>query len=113
MDFTITLIDERLKALRWNIVDVQAWGDNWLSKVMEKADRCIDEICQLAIEDETNTILTLDEKQQVRDYLDAQGIVLTAVKQYPEVIKMQIVSAARVKTAAERQAEFEASLLTK
>jgi len=110
MDFTITLADERVKALRWNIVDLQAWADNWLNKMEVKADQCIDAICQLAFDDETHTILTLAEKQQLRDALDAQGIVLTSIEQIPVGIKRQIVAAARVQTAAERQAEFEAGL---
>lgn len=112
MDFTITITDEKVKALRWNIVDIQAWADNWLDKMKVKADQCVDAICQLAIEDETHTILTLAEKQQIRDWLDANGIVLTSIKQLPDNIKAQIVTAARVQTAAERQAEADAELPT-
>jgi len=106
-NYTIPLSSEEEKALLWDMVSIQEWAEN---AVFNKARQCADEICCLALEDKTHTILTLAEKRQLRDALDAQGIVLTSVKQIPVGIKRQIVAAARVKSAAERQAEFEAGL---
>jgi len=106
-DYTITISDEEEKALLWDIVVPQEWADN---AIHNKARRCADEICRLALEDATHTILTIEEKRQLRDWLDNQEIVLTSIKQLPENIKRQIVAAARVKSAAERNAEAEAEM---
>ena len=100
--YTVTLTVEEEKALLCDMISIQDWAEN---AVFNKARQCADEICRLALEDKTHTILTLAEKQQLRDALDAQGIVLTSVKQIPLNIKRQIVAAARIKSAAERQAE--------
>lgn len=100
--YTVTLTVEEEKALLWDMISIQDWAEN---AVFNKARQCADEICRLALEDKTHTILTLAEKRQLRDALDAQGIVLTSVKQIPLNIKRQIVAAARIKSAAERQAE--------
>lgn len=105
--YTVTLTVEEEKALLWDMISIQDWAEN---AVFNKARQCADEICRLALEDKTHTILTLAEKRQLRDALDAQGIVLTSVKQIPLNIKRQIVAAARIKSAAERQAEAEASI---
>jgi len=106
-EYIITLTAEEEKALLWDMISIQDWAEN---AVFNKARQCADEICRLALEDKTHTILTLAEKQQLRDALDAQGIVLTSVKQIPLNIKRQIVAAARIKSAAERQAKAEASI---
>ena len=101
-DYTVTLTAEEEKALLWDMISIQEWAEN---AVFNKVRWSTDEICRLALENQTHTILTLEEKRQLRDSLDAQGIVLTSVKQIPAAIKRQIVAAARIKTAAERQAE--------
>ena len=103
IDFT----NEEEKALLWDVATVQEWVNNVL---YNKARQCADEICKQALEDKTHTILTLAEKRLLRDWLDANDIVLTSVKQLPVNIKRQVVAAARVKSAVEREAEREAEL---
>lgn len=99
--FSITIDDEVQKALEWDIVDLDMWANN---AIFNKARRCADEICRLALEDKTHTILSLENKQLLRDYLTDQGIVLTSVKDLPENIKKEIVKRANIESAAERQA---------
>lgn len=100
--FEITIDDEVQKAMEWDIVDLDIWANN---AVFNKARQCGDEICKQALEDKTHTILSLADKQLLRDYLNNQGIVLTSVKQLPDNIKKEIVKRAVIKSAAERQAE--------
>ena len=50
----------------------------------------------------------VEEKRQLRDYLNNQGVVLTSIARLPDNVKALIVAAARVKSAAERVAEEEA-----
>ena len=102
--FNITINDESQKALEWDIVDLDAWANN---AVNNKIQQCADAICQLALEDETDTILSAEDKQLLRTYLDDNGIVLTSVKKLPNNIKREIVKRANIKSAAERQAELE------
>ena len=104
--FNIEIDDEVQKALEWDIVNLDLWANN---AVFNKARRCADEICKLALEDKTHTILSLEDKQLLRTYLDNQNIVITSVKQLPDNIKKEIVKRANIKSAAEREAEFEAS----
>jgi hypothetical protein len=75
------LTDAEVKALRWDIVDLKEWGKNALKN---KARQCIDRI--------------------VEDVTDKRAVQIGTVE------KEQIVLDANIKTAAERQAEFEASL---
>ena len=100
--FSITIDDEVQKALEWNILDLDVWANN---AVFNKARQCADKICDLALEDKTHTILSLEDKQLLRTYLDNQGIVLTSIKQLPDNIKKEIVKRANIKSAAEREAE--------
>ena len=100
----IEIDDEVQKALEWDIVNLDFWANN---AIFNKARQCADEICKLALEDATHTILSLADKQLLRDYLDTQGIVLTSVKQLPDNIKKEIVKRAVIKSAAERNAEEE------
>jgi hypothetical protein len=109
MDYTVTLTDVEEKALLWDMMDIQGWIDN---AVYNKVRQCTDEICRLALEDQTATILAKAEKRQIQASLNAQGIVLTSIKQLPGDIKGQIVAAARIKSAKEREAELLASLET-
>ena len=104
--FNITIDDEVQKALEWDIVNLDIWANN---AIYNKARRCADEICRLALEDKTHTILSLEDKQLLRQYLDNQGIVLTSIKQLPDNIKKEIVKKANIQSAAERQAELEAN----
>jgi len=101
---SVTIDDEVQKALEWDIVDLDIWANN---AVFNKARQCADEICKLALEDKTHAILSLENKQLLRDYLTTQGIVLTSVKDLPANIKKEIVKRANIKSAAERQAEIE------
>lgn len=102
--FEITIDDEVQKALEWDILDLDIWANN---AIFNKARKCADEICTKALEDKTHTILSLADKQLLRDYLTNQGIVITSVKHLPDSIKKEIVKRAVIKSAAERQAEQE------
>jgi hypothetical protein len=101
---TVSITDEEEKALLTDMTSIQDWLDN---AIHNKARQCIDGLCQLALDDQTNAILTAEEKQELVSALAAQGKFITTVKQLPPDIKAQIVSNARVKSAAERQAERE------
>jgi len=106
---SIEIDDEVEKALEWDIAtDLET---HFRKFVFAKARQCAIEICRLALEDHTHTILSLADKQLLRTYLDNQGIVLTSVNQLPDNIKKEIVKRANIKSAAERQAEFEAKPL--
>ena len=102
--FNIEIDDEVQKALEWDIVNLDIWANN---AIFQKARRCAIEICKLALEDTTHTILSLEDKQLLRDYLSNQGIVLTSVEQLPDNIKKEIVKRANIQSAAEREAENE------
>ena len=104
---SVQITDEEKKALEWDIVSLQEWADNALHN---KARRCADEIIRLALEDKTHTILSLEDKQLLRTYLDNQGIVITSIKQLPNNIKAEIVKRANIQSAAERNAEEEKKL---
>ena len=99
--FNITIDDEVEKALEWDIVNLDMWANN---AIFNKARQCADEICKQALEDKTHTILSLEDKQLLRDYLSNQGIVLTSIKDLPDSIKKEIVKRANIESAAERQA---------
>ena len=95
-----TLDDIVQKALEWDIaVPLEEWFHN---AVTEKYRHCADAICQLALDDKTHTILSLDDKKLLRDYLNNQDIVITSIKQLPENIKREIVKRANIKSANER-----------
>ena len=100
--FSITIDDEVQKAMEWDIVSLDIWANN---VIFNKARQCADEICRLALEDNTHTILSLEDKQLLRDWLTNQGVVLTSVKQLPDNIKKEIVKRAVIQSAAERQPE--------
>ena len=104
--FTIQIDDAQEKALEWDIVNL----DTLPNAIYTKADWCIERICEMAIKDKTNTILSAPDRQQLRNYLDNQGIVLTSIKDIPLNIKKEIVKRANIKSATERQAELEAEM---
>lgn len=100
--FNITIDDAMEKAMEWDIMSLDAWAQNAINN---KARRCSDEICQMALDDQTDTILSTENKQLLRQYLDNQGIHFISVKQLPISIKKEIVKRANIKSAAEREAE--------
>ncbi len=100
--FDITIDDEVQKAMEWDIVDLDVWANN---AIFNKARQCADEICKQALDDTTHTILSLADKQLLRDWLTDQGIILSSVKQLPDNIKKEIVKRANIQSAAQRQAE--------
>ena len=102
--FEITIDDEVQKALEWDIVNLDVWARN---AVFNKARLCTDAICQMALDDDTDTILSSSDKQLLRQYLDNNNIVLTSVKKLPDNIKKEIVKRANIQSAAERQEEIE------
>ena len=107
---TVTVSDEEEKALLWKVVSLQEWADN---AIHSKARKCMNEICMIAIEDKTHTIITKAEKIQLRDWLNNNNIILSSVNQLPNNIKDMIVAAANIKSAAERKAEFESTPIVK
>jgi hypothetical protein len=110
-EFTIT--DEQVKALSTDMIssNPNVVFLDWLQNAIQnKARQCIDQVCEDALNDQTNTILTITEKQEIVSGLAKSGRIITTVKQMPQVVKDLIVQKARVKTAAKRQAEFEASM---
>lgn len=100
--FTVTLTEGEEKALLTDMISIQEWLCNALHN---KARQCVDKVCEEALNDQTDTILNRSEKGQVVSELAKQGTIITTVKRLPEAVKSQIVAAARVKSAAERQAE--------
>ena len=105
MRYIVELTAEQEKALLTDMLDISLWIGN---AIHNKARQCIDEVCRQALEDNTDTILTKAEKQEIVASLAANGKVISTVKGLPETIKLDIVSKARVKSAAERQSEWEA-----
>lgn len=110
----LTITDEELKALEWDIaakneqgdVDVNGTIDWWVKNaIAEKARRCILRICREALADKTNTILSTADKQALRQYLDNQGIVLAEISDLPENVIREIVKRANIQSAVERNAE--------
>jgi len=104
-EYAVILTEEEEKALLWNMVDIQEWLDN---AIHNKARQCIDSVCHQALT--TGEALTAEEKREIVTVLSASGEIITSVKKLPEFIKAQIVSKARIKSAAERNAEEEAEL---
>jgi len=93
MVITIDLTDEEEKALLYVAYDVQEWAEN---AVRNRIRQAADQICTEAIEDETDTILTAQQKQQLRTALDNAGINLVTVSKIPVNIKRAIVAAANI-----------------
>jgi len=98
--YTIQITDEQEKALLWNIVDLQDWLE---TSLYGKAERLADKICRLALEDQTNTILTAAEKQTLRSYLTTQGIIFTSIEKLPLYVKSQIVAHANITLAKDKE----------
>lgn len=102
MKIIITLDDDTIKAMAWDIVDINAWVNN---AIFNKDRQCKDEICRIALEDHSNTVLSLADKVIIREALGNLGIILTTTKRIPEAIKRQIVQKANIKSAAQRKDE--------
>ncbi|MBA7472200.1 MAG: hypothetical protein GH156_00550 [Dehalococcoidia bacterium] len=80
-EYTVTLSDEEEKALLTDMVSIQEWLDN---VIHNKARQCIDMI--------------------VEQHSDRQP------KKLPVEEKLRVVREAKVESAAERQAKFEAEM---
>lgn len=106
-EYTVKLTTEQEKALLTDMISIQQWIEN---AIYNKARQCIDKVCEEALDDASNTILTTEEKTLIASELAAQGHVIGRIKFMPESIKMQIVAAARVKSGAERNAEAETEI---
>ena len=107
MNYTVTLSEEQEKALLTDMGSIQDWLNN---AIHNKARQMVDKICDKALSDQTDTILTSTEKQEIVTLLASQGKIISTVKQMPENIKLEIVKKARIKSAAEREAELKASM---
>ena len=105
--YIISLMEEEEKALLTDMIFIQDWLDN---AIHNKAGQCVDNVCHEALSEQEHKILTAEEKQQIVTQLASQGKIISTVKQMPENIKLEIVKKARVKSAAERQAELEAAM---
>ncbi len=80
-DYTVTVSDEEEKALLTDMISIQDWLDN---AIHNKARQCIDVI--------------------VEQHSDRQA------KKLPPDEKLRVVREAKVESAAERQAKFEAEM---
>ena len=110
-----TVSDVEIKALGWQMISRTGNGkvvflDFHDNAIRHLARRRVNEICEEALNDQADTILTKEEKHSIVAELAKSGRIITTVKQMPETIKRQIVSKARIKSAAERQAEEEAAM---
>ena len=101
---TITLNDEAVKALEWDIADdLQLWAT---IIILNRVKWTYDKLCEEALADTTDTILTVEDKQAIAAMLNNQGItIVRSVKAIPDNIKEEIVKRANIKSAAERNAE--------
>jgi len=108
---TFVVSDTDIKALGTDMIPhkgAKVVFIDWLNNAIHnKGRQCIDRVCEEALNDKTGTILTTKDKQDIVSGLAAEGSIITSVKGLPINIKRQIVAAARVKSAAERQAEME------
>lgn len=108
VQYTVLLTSEEEKALLTDMISIQEWLEN---AIHNKARQCIDAVCQQALSEDGETILTKAEKQAIVKALATEGKIISTVKQMPVTIKYQIVQKARVESAAERQARMEAEML--
>ena len=99
-DYLIRLSVEEEKALLVDMVSIQEWLNN---AIHNKARQCVDEVCRQALEDNTDTILSKAEKQQIATELAKQGRILSTVKSLPEAVKYSIVAKAKIQSAKERE----------
>lgn len=102
--FTVNVTDEEFKALAWDILDVTDWISNFTH---DKARKVIDRILVLAFSDETDTIITKEDKNKIQALLHAAGFNILAIKSWPDHIKQAAVGYANLQSAAERLAEME------
>ena len=102
--FITDISDVQEKALLVSVADIQSWLNN---AVNTKLRQVTDYICREALADDTDTILTTDEKKQLLTEIANAGKLITTVENLPHDAKMFIVENARVKSAIERGAELE------
>ena len=101
--FNIEIDDEIQKAMEWDIVNLDFWANN---AIFNKARQCGDAICELAINDQTGTILSAEDRQELKTYLANNNIdILTSIRQLPNNVKKEIVKRANIQSAAERNEE--------
>jgi len=99
MDHTITLTDAEEKALLFNEWELGQTTQELLEWfIHKKAAERIDEVCRVALEDHTHTILSLENKQLLITYLSNRGIVLTTVEKFPLSVKEEIVNRSNLPT---------------
>lgn len=105
-EYTIILSEEEEKALLTDMVSIHDWVSN---AIHNKGRQMKDKIAEDAAKPELN-YLTPDDWVEIKAMMEAQGVPpLIPARLLPEKIKDEIVRRANVKSAAERQAEIEAS----
>lgn len=101
--YTITLSQEEEKALLTDMLSIQEWLDN---AIHNKARQCIDGVNEQALEP-SSKMLTEPDLKAIRDMMDSANLpaVVITPRALPNHIKGEVVRRAKVKSAAERQAE--------
>ena len=92
MEHVITLSDAEEKALLfndWELGETTQGLLEWF--IRKKVGERIDVVCRVALEDQTHTILSLEDKQLLVNYLATQGVILTTVEKLPLNVKEEIV----------------------
>ena len=104
LTITINLNDAAVKALEWDIAeDLQLWANIVINN---KIKWTYEKLCEEALADTMDTILTVEDKQAIATMLNNQGItIIRSVKALPENVKEEIVKRANIKSAVERNAE--------
>jgi len=83
---------EEEKALGTAMADIVEWHQNFLR---HRARQEIDRIVEMALRPSSN-MLTDEDKQKLRQYLDEHGIVVASPRDLPIQIKKTIVKRAKV-----------------
>ena len=88
----ITIDAEEEKALSTAMADIVEWHQNFLK---HRARQEIDRVVEAALRPDS-TMLTDQDKQKLRQYLDEHGIVVASPRDLPIQIKKAIVKRAKV-----------------
>jgi hypothetical protein len=88
--YIVELNADQEKALNYDVPDIQAFIENYVS---EKIRKNSDRICKASLEDES--LLTVEEKNQIAQLLIDRGIGMSSIKTMPLDIKLQIVRMSR------------------
>jgi hypothetical protein len=108
--------DTALKVLSTDMISPEhpkvIFADWHKNAIVEKIRREQDNLCADALGNGSEKVqpLTSAQRQQVVAELASLGIVVSSVKEMPAAVKDRIIELATIRTAAERQAEFEAGL---